>query len=736
MYSGKENHYEDFAAERQTAYELGLHSSDGNYAQLTLTSAGTRLSLEFAKGEWSGLTARLRIIEPGEMLFRLLLIVEAGFLPVDDETADAASAERPRMEFEAIPATEAYRMPSEAYAQWRSQHFCFAASPTPTAANAYAELGHVKRDLEERGWLFRPDAQQQGGWAVFRFPGDPKIDVRFSVGQDTDRDRARAAARARLETADDLLGFEAEKAGAGDPPTLAIRDVMAWNTVWDDANSRPYTCLTRSWVRHLGGWGIWLSDVLYNALLNARAGDSYMARENLRAVFAGQQPAGNLPCLLAGFEEWVDRTQLPIASYITWRVYLLTGDRTLLEESYGTLRRYYAWFAAYRDGNQNGLFEYGSTPTGHAHNTHTKQGAMNESGMDNMPIFDDVVFNPSTNTLEFEEPGHNSLLALEGEMLARIARELGHHADADALEQKAAALRELISTQLWDPAREIFAGRFWSGEFASQLSPTSFFPLVAGAATPTQAETLIEKHLLNEQEFWGPLPLPSTPFDDPVSQENSYWRGRIWPPLNYFTWEGLRRNGETQLAHELADRTWEMFRAEWESNRHCHENFHIRDPKLHDSPDSDPFYSWGALIPLMRACEAADVSPWDGLSLGGQNGEDSEIGTPGRRFSTRRNGEWMDVTRNDELLFRITPPTRITHLEAEGSQLQFRLSPSNEPPYIVEVPSTLVDVLASVRVDGDVKEGLAAEDGMLRLSVASEVQLSIVGDVNAGSPDA
>ena len=66
-------------------------------------------------------------------------------------------------------------------------------------------------------------------------------------------------------------GFSAGRMPSGDAATRAIRDVMAWNTVWDDANRRPYTCLSRAWLRGFGGWGIWMSDAFYNAMLCARA---------------------------------------------------------------------------------------------------------------------------------------------------------------------------------------------------------------------------------------------------------------------------------------------------------------------------------------------------------------------------------------------------------------------------------------------------------------------------------
>lgn len=670
-YSGKDNRYEDFRVNGPSSTRYGAHESDGGYAELTLGHAGTLVRVEFAKPTWSGVVARVRVVKPAELYFRFVLVLEAGFVIDEDRPQDARTVAF-------VESNDDYSSPTAAMARWRSESFCVEVSPRPVEANAYDDLDDLRRHFEDCGWLYRAPFRASGRWAMFRYSGDPKVDVYFAAACETDDQAARAAAHQILVDGPATLDRAARSASTGDDPTRAIRDVMAWNTVWDTANHRPYTCLTRGWVDHLGGWGIWLTDVLYNALLNARVGDWPMARANLAAVLNNQQPSGVLPCLMAGFEEWVDRSQLSIASYITWRIYLLTGDRVMLAESYGVLRRYHDWWFSTRDGNGNGLFEYGSSPTGHAHNAHTKQGAMNESGMDNMPIFDDAVFNEQSHTLEFEEVGLNSLLALDTEMLALIAYELGLETDSEALDRQAASLVDRIQTELWDPSREIFAGRFWSGSFARQLSPTSFFPLVAGAATADQADALVSRHLLNEQEFWGPLPLPSTPFNDPISGENSYWRGRIWPPLNFFTWEGLRRYGRDDVASALASRSWEMFSAEWEQHRHCHENFHIRDPHLHESPDSDPFYSWGALIPLMALLESADVSPWDGLSLRGTPSTSAQISLPGRRFAAVVQDDVLRVTINGTDALEVSPPVRIRDLRVDEACISLRLPATTE----------------------------------------------------------
>jgi glycogen debranching enzyme len=45
--------------------------------------------------------------------------------------------------------------------------------------------------------------------------------------------------------------------------------------------------------------------------------------------------------------------------------------------------------------------------------------------------------------------------------------------------------------------------------------------------------------------------LPSTAPDSPGFQRRSYWRGPVWPVMNWLFWWGLRQQGEERRAEEL-----------------------------------------------------------------------------------------------------------------------------------------------------------------------------------------
>ncbi|HEX6102985.1 MAG TPA: trehalase family glycosidase, partial [Alphaproteobacteria bacterium] len=135
------------------------------------------------------------------------------------------------------------------------------------------------------------------------------------------------------------------------------------------------------------------------------------------------------------------------------------------------------------------------------------------------------------------------------------------------------------------------------GKFVRAIAPTSFFPLLAGAATSEQAQAMV-RLLHDPAKFGGDWLLPSVTRDDPAFHDNVYWRGRIWPPLNFLVWLGLKRAGFAAEAAALAENGWRLFQRAW-AMRKCPENFSAVTGEAFDQPDTDSFYGWGALMPFI-----------------------------------------------------------------------------------------------------------------------------------------
>jgi putative isomerase len=51
----------------------------------------------------------------------------------------------------------------------------------------------------------------------------------------------------------------------------------------------------------------------------------------------------------------------------------------------------------------------------------------------------------------------------------------------------------------------------------------------------------------------------------------------------------------------LRESSWDLFRRSWAERRIAPENYNPLSGEGLDQPDTDPFYSWTALLPFMKA---------------------------------------------------------------------------------------------------------------------------------------
>lgn len=487
----------------------------------------------------------------------------------------------------------------------------------PLMVTGHDDLAGLETEFESRGYFFLESRTDKAPLLALRFNLEeaPRASFGFAVGDDLDEtlDRARQQACANVPppSFDDAS------------PLSAVRDVMAWNTIFDPVNHRPYTALSRNWnTSKFGGFGVWLNDVLFSAMLGSTL-SADMGRDNFLAVLAGATPQGNLPCLLTGNDAWIDRSQPPIAAFVLAQHILRWPDSGFVARALPVLLRNWEWWWRTRDPEGTGLVRYGTSALGHGLYRGTKLGAKDESAMDNSPVHDQATLDPKTGLLDSYDVGLNALLALEGEMLADLLAQQGHTTDAQAMHHRTEALKDAIRTHLWDPTRQVFANRLLDGRFVDSLAPTSFYPMIAGIPTPTQMQGLMAQ-LADPAGFGGAYRLPSVRRDDPAFNDGIYWRGRVWPPMNWYTWAGLRRMGQSDAATALAEESYKIFCGPWRAARQAAENFSADTGAATDQPDTDTFYAWSALMPAMAVSEMLDVTPWEGFSL--TNGADASIG--------------------------------------------------------------------------------------------------------------
>ena len=690
-YAGSCNSFTCFPA-GGTGLRLGPRRIDGNGIELDLAHAGTELHLAYDKPDPFTLRGRWRAGKMGEWGLRFWVMLAL-------RSQDGA-------EWTFDPETGVLA------AEIRGHRVVVTGERAPLMATFHADMAALQQEYETKGYFCLDSRGERGPFAVLRYHLEemPSFAFAVSIGEA----RAQAAQRAAVALAAPVRPVPGIHGGLHAGALDAVRDVIGWNTLWDSVNRRPYTSLSRNWVsQKFGGFGVWLDDIFYHALM-AGLFDAEVARENLRAIYAGATAAGNFPCLVTGRDSWIDRTQPPIGSFVCWMLHRRLEARDLLQEAWPALKANHDWWWATRDGNGDGLVEYGTSPVGGGLYRGTKLAAKDESSMDNSPTHDEARLDTGSWTLDSADVGLNSLLALDGEMLAAIARELGYREAGESLARRSEELKARIANHLWDSERQVFANRLWSGAFVRSLAPTSFYPLLCGAARPEQAKAMVA--LLDDPaKFGGEWLLPSVTRDDPAFPDNVYWRGRIWPPLNFLVYQGLKRAGFPEAASRLAENGYRLFRGEWETHRRCPENFGAVSGQALDQPDTDSFYGWGALMPAVAVAETTDITPWGGFEV--THGESICLGplqTPLGSTTIDSGDGILTVTAGGRVRLRTSIRGRFTQIELQDRFAGVEL-PSG-PAGWIEIPGNK-PVLA--RLDG---RKIAASEDRIEVPARSRPQ--------------
>jgi putative isomerase len=597
------------------------------------------------------------------------------------------------------------------------------AGEAPLLVTGHDSIAAAAADIEQHGYFDLSSRATAAKVMALRFNLESMPEGRFAAAvADTP---ALAAAGARAALRDAVAAAPLLQTGRHAGALDAVRDVIGWNTLYDAANARRYTAVSRIWS--LGSFMVWYNDQTFAALM-AGLFDAGLGRDNLAVALAGATPQGNIACLLTSQDRWVDRTQAPHGAFMAWCMFLRGRDRSLLELAYEPLARNHHWWRRHRDPDGLGLVSCGTSEVGEAMYKGTAFGARNETGMDNSATHDEAIYDPATRTLSTLDVGLNSALALDAEMLAAIARELGRDQEADAFAALAADTAEKIRTELWDEARGLFANRQRRGGFVASVGPTSFFPLLCGAATEAQARRLLD-HLADPATFGGAFVLPNATRDDPAYRDNVYWRGRIWPNVNYLVWQGLRRYGFQAEAADLAGKSLALFEQSWRENRQCGENYSAETGEILDQPDNDPFYTWGAMLPLMAVSAVMDIGPWHGWEIV-NTGEPVRLGpitSPVGEVTLTVDEGLLTLARGGTPLLATDLRGRLSHLVIESGLLSMVLTDGCAGRGFVRLGPALSGRIVSARLDGaEVPTRLADGCRLVDLAgVAAGVRLDV-----------
>lgn len=429
--------------------------------------------------------------------------------------------------------------------------------------------------------------------------------VAISTGKRRSLDEVRSVLAQQRARYEESLGDKSTSRPIRD----AIETVLGWDTIFEPERERVVSPVSRVWSVRWGGYVIFDWDTFFAATL-ASIGSRDLAYADAVETLRESTNEGFVPNYArAGNWKSSDRSEPPVGSRTVLDLYRKFGDRWLLEQTWPALLRWNRWWPQHRD--IQGYLTWGSDPENQPRNLDdvtvgTRAGAILESGLDNSPMYDDAGFDSTTHLLQFADVGLMSLYVDDCDSLAAIADVLDRPKEAKELRERGARYRDKLKS-LWSPHAGIFLNKdLRTGKLSPRLSPTNFYPLLARAATPAQAQTMVEKHLLNPDEFWGQWVIPSIARDDPAYKDQNYWRGRIWGPMNYLVYLGLRNYDLPQVRTEFADKSYSLFLKEWQAHGHVHENYNSILGTGDDVTNSDRFYHWGALLGYIEYMEETD----------------------------------------------------------------------------------------------------------------------------------
>lgn len=278
-----------------------------------------------------------------------------------------------------------------------------------------------------------------------------------------------------------------------------------------------------------GLWnGLWLETQPMGGEMYGKR-DLTIARNNIEVILSLQHPGGHLPA--ATFfnlkkkqsEPWYGSTGMLTISKAGMNVYYLLGkDRAFLVRLGRALEQYDAWLWEHRYQIPNGCLEtWCEVDTGEDSSERFGGTARFSRDPDLRP--DDPQWNAPVKSMCHMADSYGARSTL-----AEISEELGEGRAAE-WRTKAEDVRAKLIAYLWRPEKAACYDRDRRGQFLECLSHANLRCMWHGAFTQEMADAFVARHLLNRQEFWTFMPLPSVARNDPSfrahGREEYAWSG-------------------------------------------------------------------------------------------------------------------------------------------------------------------------------------------------------------------
>lgn len=436
------------------------------------------------------------------------------------------------------------------------------------------------------------------------------VELDQPIGISTGKPRTLRDIQTIIKHSENELRQKANEFGDLSEAWIAVQSGIAWNTVYEPKFDRVVSTVGRLWNEEYGGYCLFGWDNFFLAYMTSLYSRE-LAIANVLEHLEGRTKEGFIPNDNQGnTRKSRDRSQPPVGAIMVKEVYKRFPEKWFLEASFEHLLNWNRWWIKKR--MNEGLLAYGSHEAWNPWKEtylRSMKAAGYESGMDDSPMYEGIEFNRNKNTMELQDVGLNSLYIADCLALAEMAAILGRQEEKE-LKQRANSLAKQME-MLWDQDTHFYLNYDTGRDaFSKRLSPTMFYPMLARIPTKDRAKQMMEKHFFNPEEFWGEFMLPSIARNDPAFPKQRYWKGAIWPPLNFLTYLSLRNYGFSNAQKALSEKSLGMFVKEWLRKGYVSENYSsITGTGDDERLSSDRFHSWGALFGFIAFIEAGHLAP-------------------------------------------------------------------------------------------------------------------------------
>ena len=298
-------------------------------------------------------------------------------------------------------------------------------------------------------------------------------------------------------------------------------------------------------------YGFWAWDSWKHAVAVAYY-NTELAKQQVLAMYDYQTETGFIPdCVYRDNlieENNYRNTKPPLSAWAAWVIFQQDGDKEFIKKIYPKIKKQHDWWYQYRDHDQDGLCEYGSTDG-------TLIAAKWESGMDNAVRFDDTKLLTNAEnaySMDQESVDLNSYLYAEKLYLKKLANILNKEEEEKQFLNEAKTLKKQIRKQFYNEKDGWFYDTSIDGKsFIEVKGSEGWIPLWAGVASESEAKNLM-KIMMDSTNFNTHVPLQTlNASSEKFEPDGGYWRGPTWIDQSYFGIKGLRKYGYNKESDEL-----------------------------------------------------------------------------------------------------------------------------------------------------------------------------------------